>query len=62
MITIEKAERLQKLPPYLFAELDRKKAEAKAKGVDVIDLGVGDHCISSSFCNGVFNMNYKVSQ
>ena len=42
MITIEKAERLQKLPPYLFAELDRKKAEAKAKGVDVIDLGVGD--------------------
>jgi LL-diaminopimelate aminotransferase len=42
MITIEKAERLQKLPPYLFAELDRKKAEAKAKGIDVIDLGVGD--------------------
>ncbi len=42
MITIEKAARLQQLPPYLFAELDRKKAEAKAKGVDVIDLGVGD--------------------
>jgi LL-diaminopimelate aminotransferase len=42
MITIEKAERLKHLPPYLFAELDRKKAEAQAKGVDVIDLGVGD--------------------
>ncbi len=42
MITIEKAERLKQLPPYLFAELDRKKAEARAKGVDVIDLGVGD--------------------
>jgi LL-diaminopimelate aminotransferase len=42
MIRIEKAERLKNLPPYLFAELDRKKAEARAKGVDVIDLGVGD--------------------
>ena len=42
MITIEKADRLKQLPPYLFAELDRKKAEAKARGVDVIDLGVGD--------------------
>ncbi|RLB06865.1 MAG: LL-diaminopimelate aminotransferase, partial [Deltaproteobacteria bacterium] len=28
--------------PYLFAELDRRKAELKAKGVDIIDLGVGD--------------------
>ena len=42
MITIEKADRLKQLPPYLFAELDRKKDEARAKGVDVIDLGVGD--------------------
>jgi len=42
MITIEKAGRLKQLPPYLFAELDRKKAEARARGVDVIDLGVGD--------------------
>ncbi len=42
MIKIEKADRLNQLPPYLFAELDRKKAEARARGVDVIDLGVGD--------------------
>ena len=42
MITIEQADRLKQLPPYLFAELDRKKAEAKSRGVDVIDLGVGD--------------------
>ena len=42
MITIEQADRLKQLPPYLFAELDRKKAEARARGVDVIDLGVGD--------------------
>ncbi len=36
------SERLEQLPPYLFVELDRLKAEAKARGVDVIDLGVGD--------------------
>lgn len=42
MIRIEKAERLKQLPPYLFAELDRKKDAVKARGVDVIDLGVGD--------------------
>ena len=34
--------RLKKLPPYLFAEIDRKKRELVAKGKDVIDLGVGD--------------------
>ena len=37
-----KAERLQKLPPYLFAEIDRKKKAAIAAGRDVINLGVGD--------------------
>ena len=36
------ARRLTKLPPYLFAELDRKKREAAQAGRDVIDLGVGD--------------------
>ncbi|MFP4475934.1 MAG: LL-diaminopimelate aminotransferase [Desulfatibacillaceae bacterium] len=39
---IEKSDRLRALPPYLFKELDRKKAEVKARGVDIIDLGVGD--------------------
>src|SRR5512140_3358482 len=38
----EKAERVRQLPPYLFAEIDRLKAEIAAKGVDVINLGVGD--------------------
>lgn len=33
---------LQKLPPYLFAELDKKIDAAKAKGIDIISLGVGD--------------------
>jgi LL-diaminopimelate aminotransferase len=36
------ADRLARLPPYLFAEIDRKKREVRASGVDVIDLGIGD--------------------
>ncbi len=40
--SIAKAERIEELPPYLFAELDRKKEEMLRKGVDVIDLGIGD--------------------
>ncbi len=39
---IQTADRLRKLPPYLFAEIDRKKREVRARGVDVIDLGIGD--------------------
>ncbi|MCD6561001.1 MAG: LL-diaminopimelate aminotransferase [Deltaproteobacteria bacterium] len=42
MEIFKKADRLKKLPPYLFKEIDRKKAEVMAKGVDIIDLGVGD--------------------
>jgi LL-diaminopimelate aminotransferase len=41
-ITIKKAKRINDLPPYLFAEIDRKKRAALARGVDLIDLGVGD--------------------
>ena len=41
-ITIEKSDRLKALPPYLFKEIDRQKSEARKKGVDIIDLGVGD--------------------
>ncbi len=37
-----KSERLKKLPPYLFAEIDKKKKAAIAAGRDVINLGVGD--------------------
>ena len=36
------AHRIAALPPYLFAELDRKVSEAKARGVDVISFGIGD--------------------
>ena len=36
------SERLDRLPPYLFAELSRKIDAKKAEGVDVISLGIGD--------------------
>jgi LL-diaminopimelate aminotransferase len=36
------SERLSRIPPYLFAELERKIATKKAAGVDVISLGIGD--------------------
>ncbi len=35
-------EKLKKLPPYLFIEIDRKKKAAIEKGADIISLGVGD--------------------
>ena len=36
------SERLSRIPPYLFAELERKIADKRAQGVDVISLGIGD--------------------
>lgn len=36
------AARIEKLPPYLFAEIDRKVAEARERGADIISFGVGD--------------------
>lgn len=36
------AARLKHFPVYLFDDLDNQKAAEQAKGVDVIDLGVGD--------------------
>lgn len=39
---IEKAKRIDQIPPYLFAEIDKKKQEMRRKGVDLIDLGIGD--------------------
>jgi LL-diaminopimelate aminotransferase len=41
-LIIKKAKRIQELPPYLFAEIDRKKNALKARGVDIISLGIGD--------------------
>ena len=39
---IKWARRIEELPPYLFAEIDKKKNQMIEKGIDVIDLGVGD--------------------
>jgi LL-diaminopimelate aminotransferase len=36
------SKRLDLIPPYLFAELERKIADKKAAGIDVISLGIGD--------------------
>jgi LL-diaminopimelate aminotransferase len=36
------AQRVRDIPPYLFAELDRRVAAKRAEGADVISLGVGD--------------------
>ncbi len=42
MAKFEISERLKKLPPYLFVEIDKAKKKARDEGRDVIDLGVGD--------------------
>ncbi len=36
------AKRIEKLPPYLFAEISRKIAEKRAQGVDVVSFAIGD--------------------
>jgi len=36
------SQRLDKLPPYLFVEINRKIAEKKAKGEDIISFAIGD--------------------
>jgi LL-diaminopimelate aminotransferase len=40
--TLRGARRIAELPPYLFAEVDRRIAEKRAQGHDVISLGIGD--------------------
>jgi len=39
---LQRAKRLDKIPPYLFAEIGRKIARARAEGRDIISLGIGD--------------------
>jgi LL-diaminopimelate aminotransferase len=42
MKVFEAAQRLKLIPPYLFKDIDDQKEQVRAKGVDIIDLGVGD--------------------
>ncbi len=36
------SQRLEAIPPYMFAELERKVADKRKAGIDVISLGIGD--------------------
>src|SRR5246127_1930036 len=40
--SVRSTKRLERIPPYLFAELERKIAAKRAAGIDVISLGIGD--------------------
>ncbi len=42
MARTDPSQRLEAIPPYMFAELERKVADKKAAGIDVISLGIGD--------------------
>jgi LL-diaminopimelate aminotransferase len=42
MALTDPSKRVQALPPYMFAELERRVADKKAAGIDVISLGIGD--------------------
>ncbi len=42
MSFFQPAARLNLIPPYLFKDIDEKKEQVRARGVDIIDLGVGD--------------------
>src|ERR1700742_2081186 len=42
MAIAEPSKRLRAIPPYMFQELERRIAEKRAAGIDVISLGIGD--------------------
>ncbi len=61
MSNFEISERLKKLPPYLFAEIDKTKSKLKSKGVKFIDLSIGDPDIltPSNVCKVLFSAAKK---
>ena len=42
MALTDPSKRLEAMPPYMFAELERKVSQMREKGIDVISLGIGD--------------------
>ena len=41
-ISVEPAKRVKDLPPYLFATIDKMKEKAVSRGIDLIDMSIGD--------------------
>ena len=39
---VKPASRVEHIPPYLFARIDKKKEEVRKKGMDLVDFGIGD--------------------
>jgi LL-diaminopimelate aminotransferase len=56
---IEPAKRVKELPPYLFARIDKMREETIAKGVDVINLSIGDPDLPT-FPNIIEKMKQRV--
>ena len=56
----ELSKKIKSLPPYLFAEIDKKKRELKKKGINFIDLSIGDPDLAApKSCNKVLSSSSK---
>lgn len=60
MKTFELSRRLQQLPPYLFAEIDKKKKELRAAKIDFVDVSIGDPDILAP--EGVVDIMYNAAK
>jgi LL-diaminopimelate aminotransferase len=60
MATFEQSKRLQALPPYLFAQIDKKKKELRAQKIDFVDVSIGDPDILAP--GGVLDAMYAASK
>ena len=66
MALTDPSKRLEAMPPYMFAELERRIADKRAAGIDVISLGIGDpdmptydHVVSAMQSAVAENQNQK---
>lgn len=59
-IKLKPAKRIEKVPPYLFAEIDEAKEAIQEKGMDVIDFGIGDPDLPAP--NEVIEELYRASK
>jgi len=56
----ELSNRIKRLPPYLFSEIDRIKGRLRKNGVNFIDLSIGDPDIQTP--KGVIEILHKSSK